>query len=287
MPIPVVCIGNITLGGAGKTPTVIFLASYLKKNNIKAHVVSRGYGGKFKDIVFVDPRIHSAYQVGDEPLLLSQHAKVWVSKKKKEGILEAYKAGAELVLLDDGHQNFSIAKDLNILVFDSEANLNNENIFPLGNLRESPRPAIDRADLLISIGDSVSNKNLKETIFKNYNQKTIEGEFVPKIIPKLKKRKLVAFCGIGRPDKFFSMLRKLNLKIIKEYSFPDHHFYSNRQLAKISDIAAQNNALVVTTEKDFVKIPVTFRKNIYPIDIELHLSKNHKKLLLELKKLIP
>ena len=110
MPIPVVCIGNITLGGAGKTPTVIFLANYFKKNNIKAHVVSRGYGGAFKDIVFVDPRTHSAYQVGDEPLLISQHAKVWVSKKKKEGILKAYKAGAELVLLDDGHQNFTIKK---------------------------------------------------------------------------------------------------------------------------------------------------------------------------------
>ena len=286
MPIPVVCIGNITLGGAGKTPTVIFLANYFKKNNIKAHVVSRGYGGTFKDIVYVDPRTHSANQVGDEPLLISQHAKVWVSKKKKEGILEAYKAGAELVLLDDGHQNFSIAKDINILVFDAEVNLKNENIFPLGNLRERPRPAIDRADFLISIGNSVSNKNLRETIFQNYHQKIIEGKFEANIIPKLKKRKLVAFCGIGRPEKFFSMLHKLNLEIIKEYSFPDHHFYSNRQLTKISDIAEKNNALVVTTEKDFVKIPVTFKKNIYPIDIELHLSKN-KKLLLELKKLVP
>ena len=109
---------------------------------------------------------------------------------------------------------------------------------------------------------------------------------MPNIIPKLKKRKLVAFCGIGRPEKFFSMLRKLNLEIIKEYSFPDHHFYSSRQLTKISDIAKKNNALIVTTMKDFVKIPVSFKKNIYPIDIELHLSKN-KKLLLELKKLVP
>ena len=286
MPIPIVCIGNITLGGAGKTPTVIFLANYFKKNNIKAHVVSRGYGGAFEDTVFVDPRTHSAYQVGDEPLLISQHAKVWVSKKKKEGILEAYKAGAELVLLDDGYQNFSITKDVNILVFDSEINLKNENIFPLGNLRESFRPAVDRADFLISIGNSVSRKNLRETIFQNYNQKIIDGKFVPNIIPKLKKQKLVAFCGIGRPEKFFSMLRKLNLEIIKEYSFSDHHFYSNRQLTKILDIAKKNNALIVTTEKDFVKIPVTFKKNIYPIDIELHLSKN-KKLLLELKKLVP
>ena len=156
----------------------------------------------------------------------------------------------------------------------------------MGNLRERPLPAIDRADFLISIGNSVSNKNLERPFFYNYNDQIIEGKFVPYIIPKLRKRKLVAFCGIGRPEKFFSMLRKLNLEIIKEYSFPDHHFYSNRQLTKISDIAKKNNALVVTTEKDFVKIPVTFKKNIYPIDIELHLSKN-KKMLSELRELVP
>ena len=112
MPVPVVCVGNITLGGAGKTPTVIFLAQYLNKNNINAHVVSRGYKGNFKDTVLVNRGTQSAYEVGDEPLLISQHAKVWVSKRKKEGILAAHKAGAELVIFDDGYQNFSIAKML-------------------------------------------------------------------------------------------------------------------------------------------------------------------------------
>ena len=120
---------------------------------------------------------------------------------------------------------------------------------------------------------------------QDHNTNIIEGEFNPKLTPILKKRKLVAFCGIGRPEKFFSMLKNHDLKIIKEYSFPDHHFYSNRQLTNIMDIAAKNNALVVTTEKDFVKIPLNFRKNIYPIDIKLKLSKN-KKLLLELKRLV-
>ncbi len=285
MPIPVVCVGNVTLGGAGKTPTVIYLANYFKKNSIKAHVVSRGYGGKFKDVVSVDPRSHNAYEVGDEPLLISQHTKVWVSKKKKEGILKAYKEGAELVILDDGHQNFSIAKDINILVFDAEVNLENEKIFPVGNLRESPRNAIDRADFLIFIGSSELSKKLTENFFKKNNQNIIDGKFKPNIIPKLKKRNLVAFCGIGRPEKFFSMLRKLNLNVIREYSFPDHHLYSREQLTKISDVAAKNNALVVTTEKDFVRIPLASQKKIYAINIELYLSKN-KKLLLELKKLV-
>ncbi len=285
MPIPIVCVGNITLGGAGKTPTVIFLANYLKKNNIKAHVVSRGYGGKFKETVFVDRKIHSAYEVGDEPLLISQHAKVWVSKKKKEGIFAAYKAGAQVVLMDDGHQNFSVTKDINILVVDAEVNLKNSRIFPMGNLRESPQSAIGRADFLIYISSSVSGKKLPESFFRHHSPKIINGEFKTNISSIFKERKLVAFCGIGRPEKFFSMLRQLNLEVIKEYSFPDHHFYSKGQLTKILDVAEKSNALVVTTEKDFVKIPTKYRKIIYPIHIQLHLSEN-KKLLLELKNLV-
>ena len=285
MPIPVVCVGNITLGGAGKTPTVIYLVNYLKKNNIEAHVISRGYGGRFKDTVFVNRKVHDAYDVGDEPLLISRYAKVWVSKKKKEGILAAYKAGAQIVLMDDGHQNFSVAKDINILVLDAEVNLKNSRIFPMGNLRESPQSAISRADFLICISSSVSGKKLPESFFRHHSPKIINGEFKPNISSIFKKRKLVAFCGIGRPEKFFSMLRQLNLEIIKEYSFPDHHFYSKGQLTKILDVAEKSNALVVTTEKDFVKIPTKYKKIIYPLDIQLNLSGN-KKLLLELKNLV-
>ena len=285
MPLPVVCIGNITLGGAGKTPTVIFLASYLKKNNINAHVVSRGYGGKFKDTVFVDRKRHNASDVGDEPLLISRHSKVWVSRKKRDGIFSAYKAGADLVLLDDGHQNFSIEKNLSILVFDAERSLTNEKIFPMGNLRESPTSAINRADFLVCIGRSVSRKKFKETFLQHHSSKIIEGEFRPNIIAKLKNRKLVAFCGIGRPEKFFSMLKRLNMQVIQEISFPDHHFYTERQLANIFKIADKNNAIVVTTEKDHVKLSKFFKKKIHAIKIELHLSKSEK-LLLGLKNLV-
>ena len=285
MPIPVVCIGNVTLGGAGKTPTVIFLVDYLIKNKIKVHVVSRGYGGKFKDTVLVNPKIHTAFDVGDEPLLISQYANVWVSKKKKEGVLSAYKAGAEIVLLDDGYQNFSIEKDLNILVFDAEIDLKNERVFPLGNLRESPSSAIARADFLICIGSPISRRNLQNNFIQHHNSKIIEGKFKPNVTPLLKKRKLVAFCGIGRPEKFFSMLRTLDMKVINKISFPDHHFYSEKQVTKILKIAESNNALVVTTEKDYVKIPKSYKKVIYPINIELQLSKR-KKLLSKLKSLV-
>ena len=175
MPLPVVCVGNITLGGAGKTPTVIFLASYLKKNNLNVHVVSRGYRGKFKDTVFVDRRHHNASDVGDEPLLISRHTNVWVSRKKRDGVLSAYEAGADIVLLDDGHQNFSIEKNISILVFDAELNLTNEQIFPMGNLRESLLSAIIRADFLICIGSPTSRKKFKETFLSITNPNLLRG----------------------------------------------------------------------------------------------------------------
>ena len=199
--------------------------------------------------------------------------------------MAAHKAGAEIVLLDDGYQNFSIGKDLNILVFDAEIDLKNERVFPLGNLRESPSSAIARADFLICIGSPISRRNLQNTFIQNHNSKIIEGEFKPNVTPLLKKRKLVAFCGIGRPEKFFSMLGALDMKVINKISFPDHHFYSEKQVTKILKIAESNNALVVTTEKDYVKIPKSYKKVIYPINIELHLSKR-KKLLSELKSLV-
>ena len=285
MPLPVVCVGNITLGGAGKTPTVIFLASYLKKNNLNVHVVSRGYRGKIKDTVFVDKRHHNASDVGDEPLLISRHTNVWVSRKKRDGVLSAYEAGADIVLLDDGHQNFSIEKNISILVFDAELNIKNEKIFPMGTLRESLLSAIIRADFFICIGSPTSRKKFRETFPEHQKPKFIEGEFIPNIIPKLRNRKLVAFCGIGRPEKFFSMLKRLNMRVVHEVSFPDHHFYTDRQLANIFKIADKNNALVVTTEKDYVKLSKSFKEKIYPINIELHLSKQER-LLLELKNLV-
>ncbi len=272
------------MGGAGKTPTVIFLASYLKKNNINVHVVSRGYGGKYKDTVCVDRRHHNAADVGDEPLLVSRYAKVWVSRKKKEGIFSAYQAGADLVLLDDGYQNFSVEKNISILVFDAELSLKNERIFPRGNLRETLLSALIRADFLICIGSPTSRKKFQETFLQNHESKIVEGEIRPNIIAKLKKKKLVAFCGIGRPEKFFSMLKKLNMQVIQQLSFPDHHVYSETQLTKILETANKDNALVVTTEKDYVKLSSHFKKVIHPINIELHLSKN-KKLLEKLKSL--
>ena len=168
---------------------------------------------------------------------------------------------------------------------DAELCLQSQRIFPLGNLRENPSSAISRADFLFCIGHKISRTNLRKTFSQPQSTEIVEGEFKAKINPFFKKHKLVAFCGIGRPEKFFSMLRRLDLEIIEQYSFPDHHFYSNKQLNKILGVAKDNSALVVTTEKDFVKLPSTFTKKIYSVNIELHLEEN-KKLLEDLKNLV-
>jgi len=218
-------------------------------------------------------------------LLISRHANVWVSRKKRDGVLSAYEAGADIVLLDDGHQNFSIEKDISILVFDAELNLTNEQIFPMGKLRESLSSAIIRADFFICIGSPTSRKKFKETFLQHHKPQFIEGEYKPTIIPRLRKRKIVAFCGIGRPEKFFSMLKRLNMRVVQEVTFPDHHFYTDKQLANIFKFADKNNALVVTTEKDYVKLSKPLKEKVYPINIELHLKKKER-LLLELKNLV-
>ena len=155
------------------------------------------------------------------------------------------------------------------MVLDTEVCLQDQRIFP-SNLRENHLQFPGR--FFICIGHKTCEQNFVK-LLPNYT-KIVEGEFKANISPFFKRHKLVAFCGIGRPEKFFSMLRRLDLEIIEEYSYPDHHFYSNKQLNKILGVAKDNNALVVTTEKDFVKLPSTFTKKIYSVDIELHLEKN-------------
>ncbi len=158
-------------------------------------------------------------------------------------------------------------------------------MFPLGNLRESPKSALFRADFSILIGSDDAIRASKENILQQCKSKIIEGKFEADIVAKLRGRKIVAFCGIGRPQKFFSMLRDLNFRIMRQFPFPDHYFYSELELVNILETANKYNAIVVTTEKDFVKLPTAYQKIIYPIKIGLRLS-NNENLLLELEKLV-
>lgn len=286
MPLPVVCVGNITLGGSGKTPTVLLVLKLFSEIGLEAHVVSRGYKGKLNRTTLVNSEKHNASDVGDEPLMISKTSKVWVTRDKKSGIMAAYNSGAKIVILDDGFQNPSVFKDLSLLVVDTDFDLRNEHIFPLGTLRESLDFAMIRTDLLLCLGKYDSRKYfLKNTIIPS-NILLTEGQLEPVAFRShLGKRKLIAFCGIARPEKFFQTLKNLNLNVIEKIPYPDHFLYSKNDLENLRKKGKRANALLVTTEKDIVKIPEDFKREFYSIPVEVKLS-NPSVLRNMLKKLV-
>ena len=286
MPLPVVCVGNITLGGSGKTPTVLLILKLFSEIGIEAHVVSRGYKGKLNRTTLVNSNEHNASDVGDEPLMISRTAKVWITRDKKSGIIAAYKSGAKIVILDDGFQNPSVFKDFSLLIIDTDFNLGNGYIFPRGTLRESLDFAMIRTDLLLCIGQYESRKSfIKKTRIPS-NILISEGQLQPTVYPSnLEKKKLIAFCGIARPEKFFQTLKNLNLNVIETIAFPDHFLYSKNDLENLKKRGEQENALLVTTEKDIVKIPKDLKREFYSLPVEVKLT-NSSVLKNKLKQLV-
>ena len=202
--VPIICVGNLVTGGSGKTPVVLFLIKFFKKKKINVHVVTRGYGGKLKGPIKVDNNRHSYLEVGDEALMLSKEATVWVSKNRFEGAFAATLSGADLIIFDDGLQNYSVEKDLNIIVVDGGFGFGNNFIMPAGPLRENISSGIKKSQLLILLDDDKNHieKKIKKDIA------VIKGKSIIKNYKKIKKRKIVAFAGIGRPEKFLNSLKK-------------------------------------------------------------------------------
>lgn len=257
--IPVICVGNITAGGTGKTPVSIALAKMLINDVYHPFFVTRGYGGKIKNIM-VNNKKHSAKEVGDEPLLLSAVAPVVVNPNRYEGAKSAINEGADLVVMDDGFQNPSLYKDLSFLVFDGNYGIGNGKIIPAGPLRETFADGTKRADALIIMGEDkngLAAKTKLPTFFAHLEAaQTAVG-----------KRDVVAFAGIGHPSKFYGSLKEQGLNIVKTYDFPDHHFYRTNELEKIIDEAQKLNADIYTTGKDFVKIPHSLQSQIKVLEV--------------------
>lgn len=259
---PVVCIGNFVAGGAGKTPVAIALAQWLKEKNIAVHLVSRGYGGTEAGPLRVDPRAHHASQVGDEPLLLAEVAPCWVAKDRAKGVRAAIDGGARLVLLDDGMQNPNLYKDVSFAVVDAEYGIGNGLVMPAGPLREPLGWGMRRAQAVISIGGAWKRKELP----------VIDAEVRQQIPEALGRQPLVAFAGIGRPQKFFSMLIAAGLNVQDYKAYPDHYAYTQADLDQLAQLAATQRAALVTTRKDFVRLPETFRAKVTAVDMELTFS---------------
>jgi tetraacyldisaccharide 4'-kinase len=265
--VPVICVGNITAGGAGKTPTVRWLQHFFQSQEVVAHVVSRGYGGSLEGPVRVDSKAHTAAEVGDEPLLLAHYSDCWVSRDRRAGVQVAAEHGADVVILDDGFQNPHVAKDLSILVIDGGYGLGNERIIPAGPLRETLQQAQRRAEYLLIIGEDCHGLADKARLPVLQGKFTIECD-----IADYRQREWVAFAGIGRPEKFFATLKENSIPVKATKAFADHYPYSETELRTLQTQATKAGAVLITTEKDWHRLPEEWQKEIAYLPVRLDID---------------
>ena len=245
---PIVCVGNLITGGAGKTPVALAIADLYLAKGLLPHFLTRGYGGRLAGPIQVNLQTHGAADVGDEALLLARRAPTWVSRRRTVGAKAAIAAGADIVVMDDGFQNSGLHKDLSVVVVDGDYGVGNGRVMPAGPLREFLKDGLSRTDAMVTLGQ---NRAFKPST----NMPTIEASLVPKATSLLPdSRPVVAFAGIGRPQKFFNTLLEMGFKIALAKPFTDHHIYSDGEVSALKLLASENGARLVTTEKDFVRL---------------------------------
>ncbi len=265
--LPVICVGNFTVGGAGKTPTVLALVALLAEEGIRPHVLTRGYGGSMRGPLRVDPACHDAHAVGDEALLLARAAPTWLCRDRAAGAAAALSAGAEMLLLDDGMQSPGLAKDLCLAVVDGGAGIGNGCVLPAGPLREPLARGLRRVQALVLVGD---DRRGARAALGQHDMPVIEADLVPgDEVRELRERPVVAFAGIGRPEKFFETLAENGCTVIARYAFADHHRYKPEEIAAIVNQARGREAVPVTTEKDHVRLPMDTRETVRTLPVTL------------------
>jgi tetraacyldisaccharide 4'-kinase len=253
--IPVLCVGNYHVGGAGKTPMVLALTKMLRDLGETPVVLSRGYGGRLRGPIKVDPERHAAADVGDEPLMLAQTVPVVVARDRIGGVALARSQGASVILMDDGFQNPAIAKDASLIVIDSDRGLGNGRVFPAGPLRAPLPPQLERTDALIVVGDGTAAKTVAAAIAArgkpvlSAHLRADDASLAP-----LRGKRVLAFAGIGDPIRFFRTLRANGIEVIRERAFADHHPFSKSEIETLITEAKRDALTLVTTEKDLARL---------------------------------
>lgn len=253
--VPVICLGNLTVGGAGKTPAALMVAQFLHGAHERPFFLSRGYGGSLAGPVRVNPAVHRANDIGDEPVLLARLAPTIVARDRFAGAAFARSAGASVIVMDDGFQNPSLAKDLNIVLIDGRRGIGNGRVLPAGPLRAPLALQLDRAQALIVVGAPAG----AAPVLASAEQRRIpifHGRLEPDraVIKAIDQRKVLAFAGIADPDKFFATLTAAGIQIAKRASFADHHQFSAAEALDLVAHAKADNLMLLTTEKDLARL---------------------------------
>jgi tetraacyldisaccharide 4'-kinase len=255
--LPVICVGNLTLGGAGKTPVSAYLRSRLASRGLRAATLSRGYGGSLPGPVRVDAARHTAREVGDEPLMLSASGESWIARHRPEGALAMKADGVEAIIMDDGHQNPTLWKTASIVVIDAAEPFGNGFVFPKGPLREPVTEGLARADAVVLMGDGPV-----PDIVAQSTSRVLRARLAPLAPPP--PGAYVAFAGIGRPQRFFDALAATpGITLADATPFPDHHMFSASDLSYLRKLAAERGrARLIATAKDHVRLPPDFRREV-------------------------
>jgi tetraacyldisaccharide 4'-kinase len=283
--VPVICVGNFTLGGAGKTPAALAIAAMLHAAGERVFCLSRGYGGSLTGPKRVDAHNDHASEVGDEALLLARVAPTVVARDRVAGAALARSAGASVIVMDDGLQNASLAKDFTLAVIDARRGIGNRCVFPAGPLRAPLAAQLARSDALLLVGDGEA---ARDVVAAAPGKPVLHGKLVPDAaaVAALKARKVLAFAGIGDPEKFFATARETGIEVAQTKAFPDHHRFSAEEAAELIMEAEHAGLALITTAKDHARMAgdslldaLAARAHVLPVTMEIAETEELRKLV--------